>query len=403
MSEGKTTLSIDDIPRLKEGVNLGELDLNATEGFVLSQVDGTLSVGDLRVICGLSEAKIMPIIEKLVNLGSLELAGRTNGENISYRTSSRWKLDENMSFEDKVRSLYLELENLNYYQLLGLKQDADAEDIKKAYHRMTKEYHPDKLFRDGDVELRKRLQGIFAEITQAYKTLNNPALKKEYDARLEEWEDEIDEPEKGDGKEGVGKKKVRSRPPKPPVKPTEAPAKNPFMDNVLKAKRLYDGAVIEIKRENYASARQNLRLATTLDPYNSKYKGAMLKLDKLESIEQAKSYYDAGLNHESEGKLKEAIRLYREASLLDENNHLYYYRLAKLTFEYENKPEAGKKMAQKAIELNSKNPEAYLLLGRIFRELGQTSAAIAKFQQGLEIVPSHKELGKELKRAKKGK
>lgn len=399
MSEGKSTLSINDIPRLKDGVNVAELNLSATEGFVLSQVDGTLSVGDLKVVCGLSEGKIFPIIEKLVNSGSLELAGKAAGENVSSPAKNRWKINgNNVSFEDKVRSLYLELENLNYYQLLGIKQDISAEDIKKAYHRMAKEYHPDKLFRDGDVELRKRLQSIFAEITEAYKTLSAPRLKRDYDARLKSWQAEVakSEPDGGD-------KAVRSRPPKPPEKPTPAPAKNPFMDNVLKAKRLYEGAVTEIRRKNYASARQNLRLATTLDPYNSKYKEAVLKLDKLESVEQAKTYYEAGIEHESEGRLKEAIRLYRESSLLDEGNYLYYYRLAKLIFEYENKPEAAKKTAQKAVELNPKYPDGYLLLGRIFRELGQTNAAIAKFRQGLEIAPSNKELNKELKRAKKGK
>jgi len=398
MSGGKNTLSINDVPRLKKGVDLTGLNLNATEGFILSQVDGKLSIGDLRAVCGLSEAKLFPIIEKLVNLGSVELSGKSGEANATSRATGGWKISEDMPFEDRVRSLYLELENLNYYQLLGIDRAASAEDIKKAYHRMTREYHPDKLFRDGDVELRGRLQNIFAEITQAYKTLSNPDLKKEYDASLKSWEAEAAESGRSDGG-----KPGKPRPPKPPEKPTAAPAKNPFMDNVLKAKRLFEGALIEMKRKNYAAARQNLRLAATLDPFNSRYKEAMLKLDKLENIGQARNYYETGLVYESEGKFKEAMRLYREASLLDDSNYLYYYHLAKLTFEYEKKIEAAKKLVQKAIELNSKYPEGYLLLGRIFAESGQTSAAIAKFQQGLEIAPSHKELGKELKRAKKMK
>jgi len=72
-----------------------------------------------------------------------------------------------------------------YYELLGLTPDASTEEIKKAFRREIAKYHPDKVQHLG-----KEFQDIAAEraaeLTSAYKTLNDPAHRAEYDALLAE-------------------------------------------------------------------------------------------------------------------------------------------------------------------------------------------------------------------------
>ncbi len=62
---------------------------------------------------------------------------------------------------------------MDYYEVLGLKSDANQSDIKKAYRNLVKVHHPD----IGGSEER------FKNISQAYETLSDSTKKKEYDLK----------------------------------------------------------------------------------------------------------------------------------------------------------------------------------------------------------------------------
>jgi len=60
----------------------------------------------------------------------------------------------------------------NYYNTLGVAQNADQEEIKRAYRKLAAQYHPDKA--GGDTEK-------FQEIQAAYETLSDPNKRNQYD------------------------------------------------------------------------------------------------------------------------------------------------------------------------------------------------------------------------------
>src|SRR6202167_3067668 len=62
----------------------------------------------------------------------------------------------------------------DYYGVLGVRRDADADEIKKAYRRLARELHPDV---NPDPETQER----FKEITQAYEVLSDPGKRQMYD------------------------------------------------------------------------------------------------------------------------------------------------------------------------------------------------------------------------------
>lgn len=64
---------------------------------------------------------------------------------------------------------------MDYYKTLGVERDASPEEIKKAYRRLSMQFHPDK--NNGD----KASEEKFKEINEAYSTLSNPDKKREYD------------------------------------------------------------------------------------------------------------------------------------------------------------------------------------------------------------------------------
>jgi tetratricopeptide (TPR) repeat protein len=63
----------------------------------------------------------------------------------------------------------------NLYELLGLPEDASAEDIKKAYRLLAKKYHPDSG--NGDDE-------IFRRVNHAYNVLSRQESRNDYDKTL---------------------------------------------------------------------------------------------------------------------------------------------------------------------------------------------------------------------------
>jgi molecular chaperone DnaJ len=63
----------------------------------------------------------------------------------------------------------------DYYEVLGVKRTATDKEIKKAYRRLAREFHPD--LNPGNKEAERR----FKEISEAYHVLSNPELRKKYD------------------------------------------------------------------------------------------------------------------------------------------------------------------------------------------------------------------------------
>ena len=63
----------------------------------------------------------------------------------------------------------------DYYEVLGIGKNADAKEIKKAYRKLAKKYHPD--MNPGD----KNAEQKFKEITEAYNILSDDEKKKLYD------------------------------------------------------------------------------------------------------------------------------------------------------------------------------------------------------------------------------
>jgi molecular chaperone DnaJ len=64
----------------------------------------------------------------------------------------------------------------DYYKTLGVEKKATAEEIKKAYRKLARQYHPDRNPDDKQAEAR------FKEISQAHDVLGDPEKRKQYDS-----------------------------------------------------------------------------------------------------------------------------------------------------------------------------------------------------------------------------
>lgn len=70
--------------------------------------------------------------------------------------------------------------SLSFYELLGISSRDGLEEVKKAYKRMARKYHPDVSPPDCTEEHTR----MFIEVQEAYETLSDPYRRAQYDKQL---------------------------------------------------------------------------------------------------------------------------------------------------------------------------------------------------------------------------
>ena len=72
----------------------------------------------------------------------------------------------------------------DYYHILGVPRTASSDDIKKAFRRLARQYHPDLHAGAKKAEMEKK----FKELNEAQEVLTDPDKRKKYDQYGADWE-----------------------------------------------------------------------------------------------------------------------------------------------------------------------------------------------------------------------
>ena len=80
----------------------------------------------------------------------------------------------------------MNIKNINYYEILGIDYGASDVEIRKAYLKLIKQYHPD-VYHGEDAEEKTRI------INEAYETLINPQKRQEYDKKKINYVDHLNQ------------------------------------------------------------------------------------------------------------------------------------------------------------------------------------------------------------------
>lgn len=101
-----------------------------------------------------------------------------------------------MELLQKAQTLLKRSKTKDYYKVLGVGRDSDEREIKRAYRRLSKEFHPDKAAQKGisTEEAQKKM----AQINEAYEVLSDPELK----ARFDQGDDPNDTSQQGNPFQG---------------------------------------------------------------------------------------------------------------------------------------------------------------------------------------------------------
>jgi hypothetical protein len=90
------------------------------------------------------------------------------------------------SVRAEVLETYQRVKSLSHYEALGLAPDATPEQVKAAYARLAKRYHPDMVGQSGLADLKRPAQSIVIRLGFALSTLTDPESRAFYDRKLKE-------------------------------------------------------------------------------------------------------------------------------------------------------------------------------------------------------------------------
>jgi curved DNA-binding protein len=99
-----------------------------------------------------------------------------------------------------LRCMHLLMDFIDYYQVLGVAKDASPEDIRKAYRKLARQYHPD-VNADNAEAHRK-----FQQVNEANEVLSDPDKRRKYDQYGKDWKhaDAFEEAQRQRGSGGRG-------------------------------------------------------------------------------------------------------------------------------------------------------------------------------------------------------
>ncbi|NEP84120.1 MAG: DnaJ domain-containing protein [Okeania sp. SIO3B3] len=135
----------------------------------------------------------------------------------------------------------------NYYEVLGVSKNASTEQIKKAYHSLARQYHPD--VNPGDINAAEK----FKEINSIYEILSDPLKRSQYDKTAGEAKELY--------KQGVAKSQLGD------YQGAIADYTKALEINSNWAEVLYHRGFASYKLQDYRSADIDYTKALFLDPY----------------------------------------------------------------------------------------------------------------------------------------
>jgi len=96
----------------------------------------------------------------------------------------RRKIITNSPLAKEIRKMHDQLKNMNYFQMLEVREDTSAREIRMRYTTLAKKYHPDALGPNQPDEIVSLAKSISSNLNDAYATLEDDESRKKYLARL---------------------------------------------------------------------------------------------------------------------------------------------------------------------------------------------------------------------------
>ena len=172
----------------------------------------------------------------------------------------------NIEFIMEVEQRAAALERLDYFEVLRLPQTAGADEVKAAYYRESRTYHPDRYAALPSPQLRDLIARIYRRINEAYTVLRDDAKRQRYLA-------DVTGPER--------ERKLRfTEAEESAVKEEQKRKLEEQYGRTPNGRKLYAAALKDADGKRWDAAERSLKAALMYEPENAKFKELLAQVQK---------------------------------------------------------------------------------------------------------------------------
>jgi len=402
------------------GTPRADAALTPTDAYILSRVDGILSARDVIGLTPLDPEDVERSLLGLILTGVVEMRPRprrppaaatavhpvippvapTPGRAAAERDAtielpavaavsapkapSRPLTDEQArgvaARRKEILEAYEGLRSRTHFEILGIAETASDQQVKDAYFRLAKRFHPD-VHQDPELEdLRDQLEAVFMRLGGAYEVLRNPLSRSNYVSGLSRHRSleagrnvvpTISTPSPAQPPNPVVPPAVR-RPAAPPSgsppagsPPSGSPPASASPSGGASGASAEEPNILE-SAENFWKADEDIHRAE--------------RLLAEEKFWDAIQLLNVAIPRMYGKKQKEKARILRAKAYVKNPNWM----------------KRAEEELQSVIQEDPQSADAYFTLGLLFKENGMNSRAITAFRKALELNPQHKQAQAEL-------
>jgi len=417
------------VPQLSPDCDLGSLTLTPAEGFLLSRVDGRTTWGLLREVGGLPPDLVDATLRRFADLGVVvldpgkaeasaererpappasprPLKGASPSPGGTSPSAAPVEIDESRidpGLEipvDAQRAVLAFDRGLDrpYHEILGVAPDAELRDLRRAYFKLSKEFHPDRYFRKDLGAFAEIVERVFRKIAEAFELLSDPSARREMERSLQS------EPGGPQAARAGGARVASGRGPR--LRGRTTPHAFSLVARIQrerrrKARQYFESGREAIDAERWVEAAKHLRLAIASDPANEEFKGPFAEANLHANEILAARYAREADSHYQLGEYPEAYKRYVDALHCRPFDAEANHRAARLAWHVEGDLKTAKEYVARACEVEPTTAVYRKTLGQVYAAAGLYKNAERELEQAVKLDPRDEEARLELKNVKR--
>lgn len=315
-----------------------------------------------------------------------------------------------------INATWQGIDDKTCYEMLLLPRSADAPAIKKAYYKLSKEFHPDKFYRKNLGPYKEKLEVIFNKVNEAYRVLSDPAARAEYDqlvfgtdgrdaatqSKATKTVDFVPRSERTKEAARQAKAGIRTR------GGTKKKASPKFLQQfqkelatkILRSKEHMKKGEAELEAGQFGDATANLQMAMTLDPRNTRAKILFKRAQGSSRNQKAEAYFNKAQEVLLAEDVRRAAELMQQAVDCKPTRGKYYNGFARLINENTSQRRVALELLRRAVELEPRNVEFTMDLAAAYEEAGMKTNAVRAYERVLKMDSKRSVASKALRRLK---
>ncbi len=308
----------------------------------------------------------------------------------------------------RIDRLFEVLEDSTHYELLEVGHESPARSVKRAYYRLSREFHPDRFYRKSLGPYKLKLEQVFARINLAYRVLSDDKLRADYDAEITGADTtatgqiSMATHEVAIGFDPTAKtqpaKQARQKKKKAPLPAAMVKLRKEISHRLKQSRKAFLVGKKHFDNGDFAEAATILQRSMLLDPRNEEARDLYKKAQGKSRNVKAEEHWRDGQDSLKREEFQEAAAHLKKAVECQPTIGKYHMAFGKVVWEHTMRHRAAIELFRTAVEKEPRRLEYLLELAQAYESVGMPNNALKALERAQQIGPDDPEVKKALKR-----